>query len=162
MSTSSETTPLLPTQNGDGHLESAPFQQKVVKFFKAEGEPSWLASYRFFFFGSWLNILLVFIPLSFIAQYLQWDAAYRFSFSFVAIMPLAAVSKDPSAQWSCTTHEWSTAPGYRNRTNVTQAGPDRVWAFERLLRKCRRNHRRCGRPHAECVALRGQFGTSTD
>ncbi|EPT04113.1 hypothetical protein FOMPIDRAFT_1022179 [Fomitopsis schrenkii] len=100
MSASSETTPLLPTQNGNGHPESAPFPQKVVKFFKAEGEPSWLASYRFFFFGSWLNVLLVFIPLSFVAEHLEWDAAYRFSFSFIAIMPLAALLGTATEQMS--------------------------------------------------------------
>lgn len=161
MSASSETTPLLPTQNGNGHPESAPFPQKVVKFFKAEGEPSWLASYRFFFFGSWLNVLLVFIPLSFVAEHLEWDAAYRFSFSFIAIMPLAAVSEDLRAVKGHT-HEQSTAPGHRHRTNVAQAGPDPVRAVERLLRKRRRNNRRCGRSHAEYGAFRAQFATATD
>lgn len=63
----------------------------MVDVLKAEGEPSWLASYRYFIFGSWVNVLLLFIPLSFIAEFLNWDAALRFSFSFLAIMPLAAV-----------------------------------------------------------------------
>lgn len=113
MPASSETTPLLPTQNGSGGPEPAPFPRNVVKFFKAEGEPSWLASYRYFFFGSWLNILLVFVPLSFVAEHLNWDAAYRFSFSFIAIMPLAAVSEEPCAV-KCPAHEISTAPGHRD------------------------------------------------
>ena len=54
--------------------------------------PTWLASFKFFIFGSWFNILLVFLPLSAVAHYLDWDAALRFSFSFIAIMPLASVS----------------------------------------------------------------------
>jgi Ca2+:H+ antiporter len=62
-----------------------------MKLFKAEGQPSWLSSFKFFFFGSWLNILLLLVPLSAVAHYQNWDAAYRFGFSFVAIMPLAAV-----------------------------------------------------------------------
>ena len=65
--------------------------------FKAEGQPSWLSSFKFFFFGSWLNILLVFVPLSAVAHHLNWDAALRFGFSFVAIMPLAAVRSISSA-----------------------------------------------------------------
>ncbi|KZT69758.1 calcium/proton exchanger [Daedalea quercina L-15889] len=100
MPTSSETTPLLPTQNGNGNAQSPPFSHRVIKFFKAEGEPSWLASYRYFFFDSWFNILLVFIPLSFIAERLQWDAACRFGFSFMAIMPLAALLGTATDQMS--------------------------------------------------------------
>jgi Ca2+:H+ antiporter len=57
----------------------------------AEGEPSWSSSYRWFFFGSWLNWMLLFVPLSFISHILVWDAALRFSFSFFAILPLAKV-----------------------------------------------------------------------
>ena len=83
----SETTPLL--ANGhDGHHS---FSQRIVAFVKAEGEPSWLASLKWFIFGSWLNLLLVFIPLSTLAHFLNWDAALRFSFSFIAIVPLAKV-----------------------------------------------------------------------
>ncbi|KAH9832977.1 calcium/proton exchanger [Rhodofomes roseus] len=100
MSASSETTPLLPTQNGNGNPHSPSFNHRVVTFFKAEGQPSWLSSYRFFFFGSWLNVLLVFIPLSFLAEHLQWDAAFRFGFSFVAIMPLAALLGTATDQMS--------------------------------------------------------------
>lgn len=90
-----DTTPLLENggENGE-HLErrrSEPFTHRFVAILKAEGEPTWADSYRHFWFGAWLNILLVFIPLSFIAHQLQWDAALRFSFSFIAICPLAKV-----------------------------------------------------------------------
>ena len=80
-------TPLL--ENGNGHPRS--FSDRLASMLKPEDEPSWLASYKFFLFGSWLNILLVFVPLSIVAHVLDWDAAVRFSFSFIAIMPLAAV-----------------------------------------------------------------------
>ena len=93
----SETTPLL-HQNGDTTRKPSPgpprtFSQRVAAFVNpaAHGEPGWLHSFRFFFFGSWLNILLIAVPLSAIAHYANWDAALRFSFSFIAIMPLAAV-----------------------------------------------------------------------
>lgn len=98
MSSTSEHMPLLGgnslPQPGNGHPnEHLPFATRVLETFKAEGEPSWAASYRFFFFGSWLNVLLVFVPLSFISHNLNWDAALRFAFSFIAIMPLAKVSR---------------------------------------------------------------------
>ena len=73
-------------------------------------EPSWFQSYKFFFLSSWANLLLVFVPvsfftirnymllsrltsfqLSFISHLFNWDAALRFSLSFIAIMSLAKV-----------------------------------------------------------------------
>jgi Ca2+:H+ antiporter len=88
--TVNDTTPLL--HNGNGHA-TAHRGSFLARFLKpqAHGEPSWLSSFKFFFFGSWLNILLVAAPLSAVAHYSNWDAALRFGFSFVAIMPLAAV-----------------------------------------------------------------------
>lgn len=91
MSLPTDRTPLL--ENGNG-LHSEPnrsFAQRTVALLKAEDEPSWLASYKYFWFGAWINILLVFVPLSFISHHLDWDAGLRFLFSFVAIMPLAKV-----------------------------------------------------------------------
>ena len=82
------------TESLNGHAnggEHVPFAKRFMMAIKAEGEPSWAASYRFFFFGSWLNVLLVFVPLSFLSHHLNWDAALRFVFSFIAIMPLAKV-----------------------------------------------------------------------
>lgn len=84
----SERDPLL---NGNGHPAPRSFFQRVVKLVKAEGEPGWLASFKFFLFGSWFNVLLILTPLAVVAHVLDWDAALRFSFSFLAIMPLAKV-----------------------------------------------------------------------
>ena len=88
-----ERTALL---NGDGteangSADQLPFARRVLRTVKAEGEPSWIDSYKFFFFGSWLNLLLLFVPFSFLSHWLNWDAALSFSFSFIAIMPLAKV-----------------------------------------------------------------------
>ncbi|PSR77635.1 hypothetical protein PHLCEN_2v7825 [Hermanssonia centrifuga] len=88
---SSEHDPLLPSSNGNSIQPRKPLARRVLDVLKAEGQPSWLSSFRFFLFGSWLNILLVFVPLSATAHYANWDAAFRFSFSFIAIMPLAAL-----------------------------------------------------------------------
>lgn len=88
----SETSPLL---NGNGSARSSISAGQGAENRKAEpSQPTWLASLWFFLFGSWFNVLLVFLPLSAAAHYLNWDAALRFSFSFIAIMPLASVSLD--------------------------------------------------------------------
>jgi Ca2+:H+ antiporter len=92
-------TPLL--ENGhenEEHLE--PFTHRAVTLLKAEGEPTWAASYKYFWFGAWLNILLIFVPLSFIAHHLHWDAALRFTFSFIAICPLAKLLGEATEQMS--------------------------------------------------------------
>jgi Ca2+:H+ antiporter len=94
--TISEQSPLL---NGDSrHRRPRSFYQRSLALLKAEGEPSWLDSYRWFFFGSWLNLLLLLVPVAAAAHYLNWDAPLRFGFSFVAIIPLAKVrtTRNPS------------------------------------------------------------------
>ena len=86
-----ERSPLL--ENGNGNRTDATFSERLLKLFGLRGDqPSWLHSFKFLLFGSWFNLLLVFVPLSILSDRLNWDAAYRFGFSFVAIMPLAAVS----------------------------------------------------------------------
>lgn len=83
----SETSPLL-----NGPVNPKPsFRQRFTSLVKAEDEPSWPDSLRAFFFGTYLNILLVFVPLSYAAHHLNWDAALRFTFSFLAVVPLAKV-----------------------------------------------------------------------
>lgn len=84
-------TPLL--ENGNGAEPPKPFFARLADSLSTQGQPSWWHSYKFFIFGSYLNILLVFVPLSIISHKLNWDAALRFSFSFIAIMPLAAVRR---------------------------------------------------------------------
>ncbi|KAI0672865.1 calcium/proton exchanger [Trametes maxima] len=98
MSTATDRTPLL--ENGNGAQPPKPFFRRLADSLSSEGEPGWLQSYKFFFFGSYLNVLLVFVPLSFFSHYLNWDAALRFVFSFVAIMPLAALLGTATEQLS--------------------------------------------------------------
>ncbi len=85
----SERTALLTGENG--HAPRQSFVQRALAVIEAKDEPSWGKSLRFFFLGSYLNVLLLFVPLSAVAHYLNWDAALRFSFSFIAIIPLAKV-----------------------------------------------------------------------
>jgi len=89
-----ENSPLLPTNGeGNGSATHTSLASRFVSFVKAEGQPSFYQSYKWFFFSSWFNILLVFVPLSVIAHHLNLDVAMRFSFSFLAIMPLAKVRR---------------------------------------------------------------------
>lgn len=132
MSASTETSPLL--ESGGHHSDnSQPFASRASSFFKGEGEPSWAESFKFFIFGTWFNILLVFIPLSFMSHYLNWDAGLRFLFSFVAIVPLAKVrasllSSDTSMGAHCHCCPLSLVTGRGNRTNVRQIRRHHVWS----------------------------------
>jgi len=94
----SETTPLLP--NGGQSPDERSFVQWFLDFAKGEGEPSWATSFYWFFFGNYLNLLTIFIPLSFVSHNLNWDAAYCFTFSFIAIVPLAKLLGEATDQMS--------------------------------------------------------------
>jgi Ca2+:H+ antiporter len=88
----SERSPLL--ENGSETLENRerqPFGRRVVSFVKGEGQAGFIQSYRYLFLGSWINLLLLSIPLSAISHFLKWDAGLCFLFSFIAIIPLAKV-----------------------------------------------------------------------
>lgn len=91
MPPTNESSPLLGHQNGSSHETPHTVLGRLKVFVKAEGQPGWLKSFRWFIFGSWLNLFLIFIPLSFISHFLDLDAALRFTFSFLAIVPLAKV-----------------------------------------------------------------------
>ncbi|KAJ6553835.1 Sodium/calcium exchanger protein-domain-containing protein [Mycena sp. CBHHK59/15] len=96
----SETTSLLPNANGNGSASNPSFTHRVKALIAAEGEPSWLQSYKFFIFCSYLNVFLLFVPLSIVAHLLDLDAALRFSFSFIAIIPLAKLLGEATEQMS--------------------------------------------------------------
>lgn len=93
-----ETSPLLPSQASEHTPVSKPFDL--------------LGSTRYLLLGSWINVLLICVPLSFagewivedrlrsyvywsrdlgIAEAFAWSAAARFTTSFLAIVPLAKV-----------------------------------------------------------------------
>jgi len=82
------------------HSGPRSFSRRILDVLKAEGEPSWLESYRYFILGSWFNVFLIFVPLSFLSHFLKWDAAVTFSLSFFAIMPLAALLGSATDQMS--------------------------------------------------------------
>jgi Ca2+:H+ antiporter len=83
----SESSPLLPNGNGHGHSRDRTLVQRAIDTIKGgEDEPSWLESYRFLFLGSWLNLFLIFVPLSFLSDKLEWDAALRFSFRHASFL----------------------------------------------------------------------------
>ncbi|KAJ7073970.1 Sodium/calcium exchanger protein-domain-containing protein [Mycena amicta] len=92
-----ESSPLLGNGASDPNTS---FAHRVKALIAAEGEPSWAASFRYFLFGSYFNVLLVFVPLSIIAHHLNFDAALRFSFSFIAIIPLAKLLGEATEQMS--------------------------------------------------------------
>ncbi|KAG2041935.1 calcium proton exchanger [Suillus americanus] len=97
--TSSETSPLLKNGGYLGH-RNPPLTRHVVTFMKDEDGPSWVESFNFFIFGTWFNILLVFIPLSFISHIMDWDAGLIFLFSLMAIVPLAKLLGEATDQLS--------------------------------------------------------------
>ncbi|KAK1924801.1 calcium:hydrogen antiporter [Papiliotrema laurentii] len=80
----SESQPLLSRENG-GHHGTRIY---LVK------------STRHLLLGSWLNVLLVAVPISLIAEGLHWPAAARFVTSFIAIVPLAKLLGDATEQLS--------------------------------------------------------------
>ncbi|KAG1877648.1 calcium proton exchanger [Suillus subalutaceus] len=93
----SETSPLLKNGGYSGHRSSS-LTRRVVNFMRGEDEPSWAESFNFFIFGTWFNILLVFIPLSFISHIMDWDAGLIFFFSLMAIVPLAKLLGEATEQ----------------------------------------------------------------
>lgn len=57
-------------------------------------------SFRWFFLNSYINALLVFVPLGVLAEKLHWSALARFSLNFLAIVPLAKLLGDATEQVS--------------------------------------------------------------
>ncbi|KAF8517602.1 Sodium/calcium exchanger protein-domain-containing protein [Hysterangium stoloniferum] len=98
----SERSPLLDSGNGHQNASERSFGGRVVAFMKGEGEPGFPASYYYFFFSSWFNLFLIFVPLSGLSHYLKWDAGLRFVFSFLAIIPLAKLIGQATEEMSYT------------------------------------------------------------
>ncbi|TXT06070.1 hypothetical protein VHUM_03543 [Vanrija humicola] len=61
---------------------------------------NFLASSKHLLLSSWLNLLLIAVPVSLIAEHLEWSATARFVTSFVAIVPLAKLLGDATEQLS--------------------------------------------------------------
>ena len=84
----SEQTPLLNENRRPPHWF---LYSNVAETLRAEGQPSWSESYGWFLFRSWLNLLLLFVPVAGAAHYLSWDAPLLFGFCFISIISLAKV-----------------------------------------------------------------------
>ncbi|CEH13548.1 calcium proton exchanger [Ceraceosorus bombacis] len=104
----SERTPLASGQPEE-HRNSALPLHRPSSYPAATGGPSeshstssptLLSSFRWLIFSSWLNILLVFVPLGFLAEKLHWGAATIFTLNFLAIVPLAKLLGDATEQAS--------------------------------------------------------------
>ncbi|EIW87437.1 calcium proton exchanger [Coniophora puteana RWD-64-598 SS2] len=89
-------------ESGNGAQQPPQFTRtrRVLNAIQVEGEPSWKQSYRYFLLGSWFNVLLVFVPLCFVSHNLGWNVGLRFSFSFLAIVPLAKLLGEATDQLS--------------------------------------------------------------
>ncbi|KAK0449596.1 uncharacterized protein EV420DRAFT_1564913 [Desarmillaria tabescens] len=96
---------------------------------KAEGESSWLDSYKSFLFGSYLNLLLLFVPLSAVAHHRDWDASFRFSFSLIAIVPLSKLLGQSTEQISFKLGQTSAG-----LLNVLFGNPEFIVGVTALLR----------------------------
>ena len=106
----SERSPLIRVTSAGGQGRNSEYSPtvrspgamaRIVEFMKGDGEPSWMQSFSWIIFGSYFNVFLVFVPLSFVAQQRNCDVLYRFGFSFFAVVPLAKVCIDHLlAGWS--------------------------------------------------------------
>lgn len=145
----SERTPLL---NG----RSEPRTRELLY------DPTWLESYQFFVFGSWFNVLLFFIPLSFLSHFLNWDAALRFTFSFMAIIPLAKVRLLKAVFRRdillISESRSRSVAGRRHGPAFRSIGTNTVGLAQRVVWKCGRNHRWGGRAFARRTSHRADFG----
>ncbi|PWO00466.1 putative VCX1-vacuolar Ca++/H+ exchanger [Tilletiopsis washingtonensis] len=65
-----------------------------------DAQPSFVGSLWWLLTSSWLNLLLVFVPLGFAAEHLHWGTAAIFGINFLAIVPLAKLLGDATEQVS--------------------------------------------------------------
>lgn len=111
----SERAPLLGTPTGahdpaDGSA-SAPARRSSLG---TAPVPTTAQSVRWFIFNSYINVFLVFVPLGFLAEKLEWSALSRFTLNFLAIVPLAKLLGDATEQVSMQLGE--TLGGLLNAT----------------------------------------------
>lgn len=63
-------------------------------------DPNIITSLWWILTCSWINVLLIFVPLGIIAEHLHWKAIWIFSLNFLAIIPLAKILGDATEQVS--------------------------------------------------------------
>jgi Ca2+:H+ antiporter len=74
------------TSNGGAPKPPSPPSSPVLHYSEP---PTLLKSLKVILTVSWINVLLIFIPLGFIAYALKWSDTWVFALNFLAIMPLA-------------------------------------------------------------------------
>jgi Ca2+:H+ antiporter len=86
-SQSSNSTPNEDTNINTTSIPSPPSSPPVLN--SPPPPPTLVKSIKIIFFSSWINVLLVFIPLGYIAYGLNWSNTSVFVLNFLAIVPLA-------------------------------------------------------------------------
>ncbi|TDL20377.1 hypothetical protein BD410DRAFT_790844 [Rickenella mellea] len=75
--------------DGDGGLHVDRVHRMWDRFRgKGRKKVSWITSMRNLMFSSYINVLIVFIPLAWIGHFLKWSPGLVFAFCFLSIMPL--------------------------------------------------------------------------
>jgi len=74
------------TSNGNAPKPPSPPSSPVIHYLEP---PTILKSLKVILTISWINVLLIFIPLGFIAHLLNWSDTWVFVLNFFAIIPLA-------------------------------------------------------------------------
>ncbi|EPQ29897.1 uncharacterized protein PFL1_02570 [Pseudozyma flocculosa PF-1] len=101
----SERTPLVGgngnnRQSGDGLPMHRPESYPNARQHGDHHGPSFVGSLWWLVSCSWLNVLLVFVPLGIAAEFLHWPAVWIFVLNFMAIIPLAKLLGDATEQAS--------------------------------------------------------------
>ncbi|KAG0145211.1 hypothetical protein CROQUDRAFT_659022 [Cronartium quercuum f. sp. fusiforme G11] len=68
------------------------------KLFFGASTPTSMQSFKNFFFSSYLNLLLIAVPLSFLSHFFHWGSTPDFVISFIAIIPLASLLGEATEQ----------------------------------------------------------------
>ncbi|GBC08025.1 hypothetical protein RclHR1_07870008 [Rhizophagus clarus] len=88
-SQSSNSTPNEDTNNNQTTQTSIPSPPRSPVFHSEPPPPTLLKSLKTTLLNSWINVLLIFIPLGYIAYGLKWSDTWVFILNFLAIIPLA-------------------------------------------------------------------------
>jgi hypothetical protein len=134
---------------------------RIAEFVRGDREPSWVQSFSWIIFGSYFNVFLAFVPLSFVAQQRDWDVLYRFGFSFFAIVPLAKVCATSSegliisslAGVADVVPFFIAAPRCCIASDDSADGGYLGWVHEHHIWECDKYYHRSGSITARCVSL---------
>lgn len=83
-----------PTRIPNGGNSTGNVVEEPLKTFRP------LQSSRYILFRSWLNILLLTVPVALACHFVKWPATVKFIISFLSIIPLAALLGDATEQVS--------------------------------------------------------------